>query len=303
MAETAKRKMIMDHGGPVIIWDPPGPEALPAGEERRGFLLNAAFCTNSECRWVRIVAVSVEDGDNEAAWDEAEYARSRIVVSLHLDTGELIVPAESEECPREPDLERRLRELLGPEGGPIREVLERRWRQIHGVNRDAWRQKDWSSWQPGVMVPWVDIHPDDPIFLFESDGDEFWAEDLYCVTPGCSCRNAMIFLHRITEKEGLDAGAFKVDLRRWRASGHEDAAPLSPREQQLWENWNRCDPGLRKEMNRRRKEMLRFGPEIAKLATRGSAPTVEKRTERKVGRNDPCPCGSGRKYKNCCMDQ
>jgi preprotein translocase subunit SecA len=25
-----------------------------------------------------------------------------------------------------------------------------------------------------------------------------------------------------------------------------------------------------------------------------------KRTEPKVGRNDPCPCGSGKKYKNCC---
>ena len=22
----------------------------------------------------------------------------------------------------------------------------------------------------------------------------------------------------------------------------------------------------------------------------------------KIGRNDPCPCGSGKKYKNCCMD-
>ncbi|MGP1583715.1 SEC-C metal-binding domain-containing protein [Peptostreptococcus stomatis] len=22
--------------------------------------------------------------------------------------------------------------------------------------------------------------------------------------------------------------------------------------------------------------------------------------EEKVGRNDPCPCGSGKKYKNCC---
>lgn len=22
----------------------------------------------------------------------------------------------------------------------------------------------------------------------------------------------------------------------------------------------------------------------------------------KVGRNDPCPCGSGLKYKNCCLD-
>ncbi|MGQ9733412.1 MAG: SEC-C metal-binding domain-containing protein, partial [Candidatus Zipacnadales bacterium] len=21
---------------------------------------------------------------------------------------------------------------------------------------------------------------------------------------------------------------------------------------------------------------------------------------RKVGRNDPCPCGSGKKYKKCC---
>jgi preprotein translocase subunit SecA len=24
------------------------------------------------------------------------------------------------------------------------------------------------------------------------------------------------------------------------------------------------------------------------------------RTEKKVGRNDPCPCGSGKKHKNCC---
>jgi preprotein translocase subunit SecA len=24
------------------------------------------------------------------------------------------------------------------------------------------------------------------------------------------------------------------------------------------------------------------------------------RTGPKVGRNDPCPCGSGRKYKQCC---
>ncbi|NLO93666.1 MAG: preprotein translocase subunit SecA, partial [Clostridiaceae bacterium] len=25
-----------------------------------------------------------------------------------------------------------------------------------------------------------------------------------------------------------------------------------------------------------------------------------KRDSVKVGRNDPCPCGSGKKYKNCC---
>ncbi|MBQ4090835.1 MAG: preprotein translocase subunit SecA [Clostridia bacterium] len=38
----------------------------------------------------------------------------------------------------------------------------------------------------------------------------------------------------------------------------------------------------------------------------GSAPksekkvTIRKTAAQKVGRNDPCPCGSGKKYKNCC---
>jgi hypothetical protein len=27
----------------------------------------------------------------------------------------------------------------------------------------------------------------------------------------------------------------------------------------------------------------------------------QNREEHKVGRNDPCPCGSGKKYKKCCM--
>jgi uncharacterized protein len=27
------------------------------------------------------------------------------------------------------------------------------------------------------------------------------------------------------------------------------------------------------------------------------------RAPRQVGRNDPCPCGSGKKYKKCCMDK
>ncbi len=29
----------------------------------------------------------------------------------------------------------------------------------------------------------------------------------------------------------------------------------------------------------------------------------ERRSEQKVGRNDLCPCGSGKKYKNCCMNK
>ncbi|MET0644341.1 MAG: SEC-C metal-binding domain-containing protein [Candidatus Binatia bacterium] len=32
-----------------------------------------------------------------------------------------------------------------------------------------------------------------------------------------------------------------------------------------------------------------------------SAPVSQARRQgEKVGRNDPCPCGSGKKYKRCC---
>ena len=27
------------------------------------------------------------------------------------------------------------------------------------------------------------------------------------------------------------------------------------------------------------------------------------RSTKKIGRNDPCPCGSGKKYKHCCMNK
>ena len=45
-------------------------------------------------------------------------------------------------------------------------------------------------------------------------------------------------------------------------------------------------------------KLMRFDllKQLADIKT--SAPQPEK--QKKVGRNDPCPCGSGKKYKNCC---
>lgn len=47
--------------------------------------------------------------------------------------------------------------------------------------------------------------------------------------------------------------------------------------------------------------LINGNPEqLAQLAAyKRTRPVV--RDHKKVGRNDPCPCGSGKKYKNCCM--
>ena len=36
---------------------------------------------------------------------------------------------------------------------------------------------------------------------------------------------------------------------------------------------------------------------------RGDEPPPEQEKGKKIGRNDPCPCGSGKKYKKCCGRQ
>lgn len=41
---------------------------------------------------------------------------------------------------------------------------------------------------------------------------------------------------------------------------------------------------------------------LQKLAKRyKESHTVKVREYAKIGRNDECPCGSGKKYKNCCL--
>jgi hypothetical protein len=49
-----------------------------------------------------------------------------------------------------------------------------------------------------------------------------------------------------------------------------------------------------------------LGEEAAFLERNGSSAAVQRplpprRELAKVGRNDPCPCGSGKKYKFCCL--
>jgi hypothetical protein len=47
-------------------------------------------------------------------------------------------------------------------------------------------------------------------------------------------------------------------------------------------------------------EMVQF-VEPADPQTRGKTVLPVRHGEPKIGRNDPCPCGSGKKYKFCCL--
>jgi len=53
---------------------------------------------------------------------------------------------------------------------------------------------------------------------------------------------------------------------------------------------------LEREFQQKKKRELEQARAAGAPSTNGSEPRV---TGEKVGRNDPCPCGSGKKYKKC----
>ena len=64
-------------------------------------------------------------------------------------------------------------------------------------------------------------------------------------------------------------------------------------------------PTIRREREahlERQRERMRELNELAEKAQEGKV-TTARRKRPKMGRNDPCPCGSGKKYKKCCMEK
>jgi hypothetical protein len=84
------------------------------------------------------------------------------------------------------------------------------------------------------------------------------------------------------------------------------------------EEWRREREQNRRMQERRQAELEEMGRRYQALKDRGidpfarlkaddalpgpapGVPSPIRRTEQKVGRNDPCPCGSGKKFKKCC---
>ena len=53
------------------------------------------------------------------------------------------------------------------------------------------------------------------------------------------------------------------------------------------------------ELFQKEKKFLKPLPEVHFEIRQPIAKVIDLATRTKVGRNDPCPCGSGKKFKNC----
>jgi hypothetical protein len=155
-------------------------------------------------------------------------------------------------------------------------------------------------------------------FFFVFEGREFLVEDHYCANPECDCQNVHLeFWERVHEfhpKHGINIrqrlmATFTLggELKEIRFSEESDSTT-----KYLLLAWIRRCSVYFPECRRRYEQIKTVGkrsfpptPEphvrvVADKETRPSNRTLRVDSKRQVRRNDPCPCGSGLKFKRCC---
>jgi hypothetical protein len=310
MNQSEKRvvQLVLDDGGPFTIWQEKDREG-----RRGGLLVTARVCSNPgcDCRDVWLEARGIDERYTEIevagetlhykfvpkAGEPAEPPPMRCLSArLDMDSSQVDFSpgAPPERC--DPELLAQLRKGLDRN---YLDRLRKRWRLTKGIDQDRWRQRDWSWWKPGDMVSWLEVHPDDFNLMFELDGAVYWADDMYCINPDCSCKEVGLVFSRLSSEKGVErVGAISVTLPSCRFVGvlgeQRDERRLKLLADALRKHGQIC-----RVIRDRRKSMKPLGEEIVRLST--GARTIERPVGFGVGRNDPCPCGSGKKYKKCCL--
>ncbi|MCR4397996.1 MAG: preprotein translocase subunit SecA [Firmicutes bacterium] len=114
---------------------------------------------------------------------------------------------------------------------------------------------------------------------------------------------------RVVDQKWMDHLAAMDDLREGiglRAYGQKD--PLLEYQLEAHEMFEQMIQGIREDVVRlmfkievvRPAEPARRAAGPLRPVPGAGAPVTQVRRGKKIGRNDPCPCGSGKKYKKCC---
>ncbi|MCX4247125.1 SEC-C metal-binding domain-containing protein [Paraliomyxa miuraensis] len=148
--------------------------------------------------------------------------------------------------------------------------------------------------------------------LLDLEGRTYVVEDSYCINPRCDCQSVILEFYEA--REGTFVGSAKVSVVTRRAGQFDTAIA-----RMLWTELRKTGDlvdGLetRWQLMREIGEALvrealvplpTLPTTIDELADRTprfvTSPDVQGQAARKIGRNAPCPCGSGHKYKRCCL--
>jgi hypothetical protein len=275
----------------------------------RDYLLRFSSCPdpNCPCRDMTCIFSPLDDPDDF----EAEFT-----VTLNIETWQ-----ETGTSSRSEPAASRVREFVTG----LTDDLKAEFRsKFEKVKKHARRVSEFSldpvEIENGKLVAYSQVAGDSGSILeggqnvwmtFPFEGTDYLVEDQYCLNPECRCRKAhLTFLEARPMPGGIKniRDAFDATMTlNGRAEVGETFAVNAPLARRILEAWRTREDRL-SVLRVRYKEMKEvgrriFAAEVDRLLDEDMPhvpPTPPIRVAPKVGRNEPCPCGSGKKYKKCC---
>jgi hypothetical protein len=175
-------------------------------------------------------------------------------------------------------------------------ALKQYWTEHSDMEQvEVWFPPDAAS---GAMVAYFDVFPFAKRIEFIYEQENWLVDDQYCCNPKCRCQEPVLSFLRLGEK--MEQGPLQTTLAVSYEYPGGKAMRLEPEgdprysEHILLEALKKSHPDLDSLLARRQSLLRRLCDRSLKK------PTVHS-PKPKIGRNDPCPCGSGKKAKKCCL--
>jgi hypothetical protein len=158
----------------------------------------------------------------------------------------------------------------------------------------------------GHLVPFIEVFPLGLSLNFTFEKAAWAADEQYCVQPRCRCTEIVLSFLQLKDATGRrttslrDVPAIRYDYRA-HTSRHLAPGPSgTPATGLLLAALKTAHPSLdtRLELHHRIMQSLYARHYLVQVKER--LETHFSVRGEKIGRNDPCPCGSGKKFKKCC---
>lgn len=153
----------------------------------------------------------------------------------------------------------------------------------------------------GELVPYNQILPFGAKFTLGNENSGVLIDEQYCLIRGCECSSVLMCFVSIQSGGQLpgDSPTIRVNYRTGAIENIEFGSGTKESILETWNQFKQKYPDLLKIFSKRHKHLNKLYEDYGRSQP-PKLPVVKP--VKSTGRNDPCPCGSGKKYKKCCID-
>jgi hypothetical protein len=181
-----------------------------------------------------------------------------------------------------------------------------RWRAPRLLKGIDWKKQALELWAPGDLLSTMVAFPEERPDRYLVEGKVYQVDTLFCVNPSCSCTESHLTLYEFNEVERSlsDLGIARLPPETMIPVGFDGEKRDLDAFTRVYMAWRRRNVPAEERILELRDMTRRRGLElhnVVDMRSRAAEPVrPAPSTSRRPGRNDPCPCGSGKKFKRCC---